>query len=156
MTVVVGYIPDPYGEAALTAGLEDAARRGTDLVVVNATKGDALVDRRYVGEAGLADLEERLAGSGVSHACDWLAEDPAFQPTRERWHETCQLPAGRTVRQEGNGVTSFTNADGSRGYALVLGDAFAVASCHFNEANEENNLTCQAVLHDYVARNPAP
>jgi len=67
MTVVVGYIPDPYGEAALTAGIEEAGRRGTDLVVVNATKGDALVDRRYVGETGLADLEERLAGSGVAH-----------------------------------------------------------------------------------------
>ena len=62
MTVVVGYIPDQYGEAALAAGIEEAERRGTDLVVVNATKGDALVDRRYVGEAGLAELEERLAG----------------------------------------------------------------------------------------------
>jgi len=67
MTVVVGYIPDPYGEAALAAGIEEAERRGTDLVVVNATKGDALVDRRYVGEAGMAALEERLAGVGVSH-----------------------------------------------------------------------------------------
>ena len=67
MTVVVGYIPDQYGEAALAAGIEEAGARGTDLVVVNATKGDALVDRRYVGEAGLAELEERLAGSGVPH-----------------------------------------------------------------------------------------
>jgi nucleotide-binding universal stress UspA family protein len=67
MTVVVGYIPDQYGEAALTAGIEEAQRRGTGLVVVNATKGDALVDRRYVGEAGLAGLEERLAGLGMTH-----------------------------------------------------------------------------------------
>ena len=67
MTVVVGYIPDQYGEAALTAGIEEAERRGTGLVVVNATKGDALVDRRYVGEAGLAGLEERLAGLDVTH-----------------------------------------------------------------------------------------
>ena len=67
MTVVVGYIPDQYGEAALTAGIEEAQRRGTGLVVVNATKGDALVDRRYVGEAGLAGLEERLAELGMTH-----------------------------------------------------------------------------------------
>ena len=67
MTVVVGYIPDQYGEAALTAGIEEAQRRGTGLVVVNATKGDALVDRRYVGEAGLAGLEERLAGLDMTH-----------------------------------------------------------------------------------------
>jgi nucleotide-binding universal stress UspA family protein len=67
MTVVVGYIPDQYGEAALSAGIEEAQRRGTGLVVVNATKGDSLVDRRYVGEAGLAGLEERLAGLDMTH-----------------------------------------------------------------------------------------
>ncbi len=67
MTVVVGYIPDQYGEAALAAAIEEAERRGTDLVVVNATKGDALVDRRYVGQAGLAELEERLSGVTVAH-----------------------------------------------------------------------------------------
>jgi nucleotide-binding universal stress UspA family protein len=67
MTVVVGYIPDQYGEAALAAGIEEAGRRATDLVVINATKGDALVDRRYVGEAGLAELEKRLAGVAVPH-----------------------------------------------------------------------------------------
>ncbi|MBJ7357567.1 universal stress protein [Nocardioides sp.] len=61
MTVVVGYIPDRHGEAALAAGIEEAGRRRTDLVVVNASKGDALVDARYVGEAALAELEERLA-----------------------------------------------------------------------------------------------
>ena len=67
MTVVVGYIPDEYGEAALTAGIEEAERRGAELVVVNSTKGDALVDRRFVGQAGLAELEERLSGVGVAH-----------------------------------------------------------------------------------------
>ncbi len=67
MTVVVGYIPDQYGEAALVAGIEEAERRDTDLVVVNATKGDALVDRRHVGEAGLAELRERLTGVAVAH-----------------------------------------------------------------------------------------
>ena len=66
MTVVVGYIPDQFGEAALSAGVEEAARRGTDLVVVNATKGDALVDKRYVGETGLVTLRERLAGLDVT------------------------------------------------------------------------------------------
>lgn len=60
MTVVVGYIPDEYGEAALAEGIEEARRRSVRLVVLNATKGDALVDRRYVGEAGLAELRGRL------------------------------------------------------------------------------------------------
>jgi nucleotide-binding universal stress UspA family protein len=61
MTVVVGYIPDKYGDAALAEGIEEARRRRTNLVVVNATRGDALIDRRYLGEEGLADLEQRLA-----------------------------------------------------------------------------------------------
>jgi nucleotide-binding universal stress UspA family protein len=67
MTVVVGYIPDQYGEAALAAAIEEAERRDTDLVVVNATKGDSLVDRRYVGETGLAELQARLLGVGVAN-----------------------------------------------------------------------------------------
>ena len=65
MTVVVGYVPDQYGEAALAAGVEEARRRDSGLVVVNATKGDALVDRRYVGAAGVAELEARLAETGL-------------------------------------------------------------------------------------------
>jgi nucleotide-binding universal stress UspA family protein len=60
MTVVVGYIPDKFGDAALGAGIEEARRRETDLVIVNATKGDALIDRRYLGADAWADLERRL------------------------------------------------------------------------------------------------
>jgi nucleotide-binding universal stress UspA family protein len=67
MPVVIGFIPDEYGEAALTAGIEEAQRRGTGVVVVNTTRGDALVDARYLGDRARVSLEERLAGSGVAH-----------------------------------------------------------------------------------------
>lgn len=67
MPVVIGYIPDQYGEAALTGGIEEAQRRGTGIVVVNSTRGDALVDTRYLGHKALDSLEERLASSGVDH-----------------------------------------------------------------------------------------
>jgi nucleotide-binding universal stress UspA family protein len=67
MSVVIGFIPDEYGEAALTAGLEEAQRRQTGVVVVNSTRGDALVDKRYVGAEGMVTLEQRLAESGVEH-----------------------------------------------------------------------------------------
>jgi nucleotide-binding universal stress UspA family protein len=67
MTVLVGYIPDQYGEAALAAGIEEAQRRGTGLLVLNASRGDALVDKRYLGDAQRGDLEQRLADSGVPH-----------------------------------------------------------------------------------------
>ena len=61
MTVVVGYIPNQHGEAALSAGIVEARTRGSDLVVVNSSKGDALVDPKYLGEAALNELTERLS-----------------------------------------------------------------------------------------------
>ena len=67
MTVVIGFIPDEYGEAALTAGLEEAQRRQTGVVVVNSTRGDSLIDKRYVGAEGMVTLEERLVESGIEH-----------------------------------------------------------------------------------------
>ena len=65
--VVVGWTPDEFGAAALRHGIEEARLRGTGLVVVNASRGDALVDQRYAGTSALAALEERLSGSGVDH-----------------------------------------------------------------------------------------
>jgi nucleotide-binding universal stress UspA family protein len=65
MSVVVGYVPNEYGEAALSEALLEAQRRGTGLVVVNTTRGDALVDKKYVGEAGRSELERRLAAAPV-------------------------------------------------------------------------------------------
>jgi nucleotide-binding universal stress UspA family protein len=67
MTVLVGYIPDQYGEAALAAAIQEAGRRRTDLLVINASRGEALVDPRYLGETQLGDLERRLDESGVEH-----------------------------------------------------------------------------------------
>ena len=67
MAVVIGFIPDQYGEAALAHGLDEAQRRQTGVVVVNSTKGDALVDKRYLGAEGKVTLEQRLAESGVEH-----------------------------------------------------------------------------------------
>lgn len=66
MTVVVGYVPNQYGEAAVDAAVEEARRRGTRLVVVNTSKGDALVDRKFASQSALEGLESRLGG--VEHA----------------------------------------------------------------------------------------
>lgn len=67
MAIVIGFIPDQYGEAALLYGLDEAARRRTSVLVVNTTKGDALVDRRYLGDDAKGNLAQRLADSGVEH-----------------------------------------------------------------------------------------
>jgi nucleotide-binding universal stress UspA family protein len=60
VTVVVGYIPNEYGEAALETALAEARRRGLKLVVVNTSKGDALVDTKFASQDTLRELEGRF------------------------------------------------------------------------------------------------
>ena len=63
--IVVGWKPDEFGEAALDRGVEEARLRGGRVVVVNATRGDALVDDRYADEEQLARLTDELSASGL-------------------------------------------------------------------------------------------
>ena len=64
-TIVVGWTPDEFGEAALRRGLEEAKLREGRVVVVNATRGDALVDARYADDEQVAALATELGGAGV-------------------------------------------------------------------------------------------
>jgi nucleotide-binding universal stress UspA family protein len=63
--VVVGYVPNPRGEAALEHAVAECRRRGARLVVLNSSRGDALVDEDLVRGAALEQLERQLADSGV-------------------------------------------------------------------------------------------
>ena len=65
MTIVVGYVPTPEGEAALAAGIQEAGLREEPLHVVNTSRGDSLVDTRFASEEALAAVRARLAESGV-------------------------------------------------------------------------------------------
>jgi nucleotide-binding universal stress UspA family protein len=67
MTIVVGYIPNKYGQAALAAGIAEARLRGMKLVVVDASRGDALVDTRFATEDRIEELEAELAGLDGGH-----------------------------------------------------------------------------------------
>ena len=64
-TIVVGWTPDEFGEAALHRAVEEARLRSGRVVVVNATRGDALVDDRYADEDQLAALANELRAAGV-------------------------------------------------------------------------------------------
>jgi nucleotide-binding universal stress UspA family protein len=66
-SIVVAWAPDQYGAAAVGHALAEARLRGHRLVVVNATRGDALVDGRFAADADRATLADRLAASGVPH-----------------------------------------------------------------------------------------
>jgi nucleotide-binding universal stress UspA family protein len=65
--VVVGHVPNPRGRAALEHGLVEARRRGARLVVVNSSRGDALVDEEFVQGEPLRRLRDELTASGVPY-----------------------------------------------------------------------------------------
>jgi nucleotide-binding universal stress UspA family protein len=65
MTIVVGYVPTPEGEAALTAAISEAGLRQEPLHVVNTSRGDSLIDNRFASEDALADVRARLDAAGV-------------------------------------------------------------------------------------------
>jgi nucleotide-binding universal stress UspA family protein len=65
--IVVGYTADSYGQAALEYAMTEASLRGTGLLVVNSTKGDAYVDPSFAGAPEVHDVEERLRSSGLAY-----------------------------------------------------------------------------------------
>ncbi|MCL8013468.1 universal stress protein [Streptomyces sp. AS02] len=65
MTILVGYVPSPEGEAALRAAIDEARRREEKLLVVNTSRGDAIVDPRFAQEPDLSHVREDLAALGV-------------------------------------------------------------------------------------------
>ena len=67
MTIVAGFIPNQYGQAALAAGIAEARLRNQKLMVVNATKGDAWVDTHFASEDQVASVEAELANLEQGH-----------------------------------------------------------------------------------------
>lgn len=64
-TIVVGWTPDDYGRVAVEYAAAEATLRDADLLVVNATRGDALVDEKYAGKDELGQLAAELKHLGV-------------------------------------------------------------------------------------------
>ncbi len=81
MTIVVGYVPTPQGDAALTAAINEAKLREETLHVVNTSRGDAPVDNRLASEEQLAAVRDRLDASGVTYEIEqkFQGDDPASQ-----------------------------------------------------------------------------
>ena len=65
MTVLVGYVPSPLGEATLRAGVDEARRRVEPLVVVNMSRDDVLVDAHRAASDDLARVERDVTELGV-------------------------------------------------------------------------------------------
>lgn len=79
MTVVVGLTTTPEGTAAVEAAIAEARLRHQGLLLVNATRGDSLVDDKYVSASALEALRERLTAEGVEHEIEQVIHrhDPA-------------------------------------------------------------------------------
>ena len=70
MTIVIGYVPTSVGDAALDAGLAEAAAHGDDVVILNSPRRRSTVDRDLIDETAAADLLARAHEAGVSATVD--------------------------------------------------------------------------------------
>ncbi len=61
-TILVGFTPDEFGRAAVRHAAAEARHRGYRLLIVNGSKGDAYVDRRFAAPKVLAHVGDDLAG----------------------------------------------------------------------------------------------
>ena len=69
-TIVIGYVPSPVGEAALEAGLAEAAARGDDVVILNSPRRRSTVDGELISETAADELVARAAAAGVTARVD--------------------------------------------------------------------------------------
>ena len=82
-TVVVGYVPKPEGEAALSSGITEAKLRGAKVVVVNSHRGGHDFDRAASHEAeGVMDgVKVKLEAAGVEFDLRQLVR--GFEPSED-------------------------------------------------------------------------
>jgi nucleotide-binding universal stress UspA family protein len=78
--IVVGYSADRHGAAALDHGIAEAKRRDTNLLVINATKGESLADPRFAQSEEVHDVQDRLTECGVAFE---LAQPVGVDPAEE-------------------------------------------------------------------------
>lgn len=65
MSVLVGYVPTPVGEAAVAAAIAEAKLRSMELLVVNSPRQGALVDKRTASEEDLQRVAAAAGEAGV-------------------------------------------------------------------------------------------
>jgi nucleotide-binding universal stress UspA family protein len=65
MTVLVGYVPTPEGEAAFAAALQESARRAERLVVLNTPRSGAPVSADVASDSVVQEMSARARADGV-------------------------------------------------------------------------------------------
>lgn len=67
MSIIVCYIPTAEGTAALDRAITEAQKSQSRLVIINSSRGDAIVDKRYAQAEDISALTERLDREGIEH-----------------------------------------------------------------------------------------
>ncbi|MBD1542474.1 universal stress protein [Arthrobacter sp. IA7] len=67
MSIIVGYIPTAEGTAALDRAITEAQKSQSRLVIINSSRGDAIVDKRYAQAEDMSALTARLEREGIEH-----------------------------------------------------------------------------------------
>jgi nucleotide-binding universal stress UspA family protein len=65
MSIVVGYVPTPAGEAAVQAAITEARLRGEDLLVVNSAREGSLVETTVATDEDLSRVLVSAKDAGV-------------------------------------------------------------------------------------------
>jgi nucleotide-binding universal stress UspA family protein len=60
--ILVGFTPDEFGQAAVKHAAVEARQRGSDLLIVNGSNGDAYVDQRFAAPEILEHVGDDLDG----------------------------------------------------------------------------------------------
>ncbi|MCV2487799.1 universal stress protein [Geodermatophilus sp. YIM 151500] len=75
MTVLLGYLPTPEGDAAFLAALGEARRRGERLVVVNSPRSGAPVSTEVAPDTAVRTMTARAEEAGVELELRQAAHD---------------------------------------------------------------------------------
>jgi nucleotide-binding universal stress UspA family protein len=67
MSILVGYVPTPVGEAAVRAAIDEARLRNEPLLIVNSVREGALADRTVASEEDLRRVTADADSAGVAH-----------------------------------------------------------------------------------------
>ena len=66
MSIMVGYVPTPVGEAAVAAAITEAKLRGEELLIVNSVREGSRVDKSVASDEDLSRLQKSAADAGIT------------------------------------------------------------------------------------------
>ena len=92
MSIIVGFVPTPVGEAAVRAAIGEAKLRNEDLLIVNSVREGALVDKSVASPEDIERIKQSTVDAGIKARI--LEPSTATTSPRRSW----SWPRGMTSR----------------------------------------------------------